>query len=64
MQKFVEIQINSSPNHIITRIQYLIQLVVHHTIHLAQGLTFDHLVFDPTSVTKHGLTYTTLSCIH
>ncbi len=56
--------INKNPNHIITRIQYHVQLVASHTIHRAQGLTFDHLVFDPTSVTRHGLTYTTLSCIH
>jgi hypothetical protein len=26
----------------------------------AQGLTFDHLAFDSSGVTKYGLTYTTL----
>ncbi len=26
----------------------------------AQGLTFDHLAFDSSDVTKYGLTYTTL----
>jgi hypothetical protein len=30
------------------------------TIHCAQGLTLDRLTFDPTNVTKHGLTYTPL----
>ncbi len=29
-------------------------------IHCSQGLTFDFLTFDLTSVTKHGLTYTIL----
>jgi hypothetical protein len=33
-------------------------------IHHAQGLTFDHLAFDSTSVTKHGLTYITLFRIY
>jgi hypothetical protein len=40
-----------------------IQLVGTHTIHHAQGLTLDRLAFDPTCGTKHGSTYTTLSCI-
>jgi hypothetical protein len=33
-------------------------------IHCSQGLTFDFLTFDLTSVTKHGLTYTTLLWVH
>jgi len=33
-------------------------------IHRSQGLTFDHLTFDLTSVTKHGLTYATLLGVH
>jgi hypothetical protein len=33
------------------------------TIHCAQGLTFDRLAFDLTSVIKHGLTYIPLSHI-
>jgi len=59
-KKTTEIQINSNPSHITTRIQFPIQLVVARTIHYAQGLTLDHLAFGPTSVTKHGLTYTPL----
>jgi hypothetical protein len=31
------------------------------TIHRSQGLTFDYLTFDPTNISKHGLTYTTFS---
>jgi hypothetical protein len=34
------------------------------TIHRSQRLTFDHLTFDLTSVTKHGLTYNALSKVH
>jgi hypothetical protein len=30
-------------------------------IHHSQGLILNHLTFDPTSVTKHGLTYIALS---
>lgn len=55
-QKNIEIQIGNNPNHTITRIQYPIQSSTGHTIHYAQGLTIDCLVFDPTSVIKHGLT--------
>ncbi len=33
-------------------------------IHCSQWLTFDFLTFDLTSVTKHGLTYTTLLWVH
>jgi hypothetical protein len=40
-----------------------IELIGTRTIHHAQGLTLDRLTFDPTCGTKHGLTYTTLSCI-
>jgi hypothetical protein len=43
--------------------QFPIQLVATRTIYRAQGLTFDHLVFDLNGVYKHGLTYTTLSHI-
>jgi hypothetical protein len=42
-------------------IQFFIKLVTSHIIHYTQGLTFEHLVFDPFSA-KHGFTYTTLSC--
>jgi hypothetical protein len=33
-------------------------------IHRSQWLTIDHLTFDPTSVTKHDITYITLSKVH
>jgi hypothetical protein len=38
-------------------------LVIPRTIHRTQGSTFDYLAFDPTNVCKHGLTYTTFSCV-
>jgi hypothetical protein len=59
IEQKVEIQIGNNPSHIITRIQFLVQLIGR-TIHCAQGLTFEHLAFDPVGVTKHGLTYITL----
>jgi hypothetical protein len=46
------------------RIQFPIQLVATQIIHRSQGLTLDCLTFDSTNVTKHGLTYTTLSRVH
>jgi hypothetical protein len=58
-----DIQIGSNSTHIITKIQFPIQLTATCTIHQAQGLTLDHLAFDPNGVYKHGLTYATLSCI-
>jgi hypothetical protein len=63
IEQKVEIQIGNNPSHIITRIQFLVQLITGRTIHCAQGLTLEHLAFDLASVTKHGLTYTTLSQI-
>ncbi len=62
--KVVEIQIGNNPFHIITIIQFPIQLVATHTIHCLQGLTFDHLTFDPNGVTKYGSTYIKFSKIH
>jgi hypothetical protein len=41
----------------------LIQPPTTHTIHHAQGLTFDHLAFDIIGATKNSLTYITLFCI-
>jgi hypothetical protein len=52
--------IGNNPSHIIIRIQFPIQLAATHTIHRAQGLTLDHLTFNPNGITKHGLIYTTL----
>jgi hypothetical protein len=51
-QKIVEIQISSNPFHVITRIQFPIQLATRRTMHRAQGLTLDLLAFNSTSVTK------------
>ncbi len=45
-----DIQICSNSFHIITRTQFVVQLVVTPTIHRTQGLTFDYLTFDPTKV--------------
>jgi hypothetical protein len=47
--KIAKIQINNDPLHIITRIQFPIQLALAHTIHRAQGLLLDHLAFDPNA---------------
>ncbi len=47
---FKDIQIGSNSTYIITRMQFPIQLVVACTIHQAQGLTYDHLTFDPNGV--------------
>jgi hypothetical protein len=60
-QKIAKIQIGSNPSHIITRIQFPIQLVIACTIHQTQGLTFDRFAFDPSGITNHNLTYITLS---
>ncbi len=55
-QKFAKTQINSDYSHIITRIQFPIQLTATRTIHRAHGLTLDRLAFDLSGITKHGLT--------
>ncbi len=56
--------LDNNPIYKITRIQFLIQLATRRTIHHVESLTLDHLAFDPSGVTKHGLAYTTLSHIH
>jgi hypothetical protein len=56
-----DIQIGSTSSHIITRTQFPIQLATTCTIHETQGLTFDYLTFDLTSVYDHGLTYMSFS---
>ncbi len=58
-----DIQIGSNSTHIITRMQFPIQLATTRTIYRTQGLTFDHLAFGLNGVYKHGLTYTTFSHI-
>jgi hypothetical protein len=60
-RKIAEIQISSNPSHIITRIQFSIQLTIAQIIHNLQGLILDRLAFDLTNVTKHGPTYIALS---
>jgi hypothetical protein len=52
----VKIEIGNNFSQIITRISFPIQLTTTHTMHTAQGFTFDYLTFDPKGVTKHGLT--------
>jgi integrase len=52
-----DIQIGSNSIHIITKIHFPIQLVA------TQGLTLDHLAFDPNGVYKYGSTFTTFSHI-
>jgi hypothetical protein len=42
---------------------WLITHALARTNHYSQGLTLDKLVFDPTNIKKHGLTYTTSSHI-
>jgi hypothetical protein len=46
-----------------TKIQFRIQLIAIKTIRRSKGLSLDELVFYPTNIFKHGLTYITLSCI-
>jgi len=52
-----------SQSFIITKIQFPVQLTTSRTIYRSQGLSLNELVFDPTNVKKHGLTYITLSRI-
>ncbi len=58
-----DVRVGKSQSFIITRIQFSIQLTTIKTIYHFQGLSLDELIFDPTNVKKHGLTYTTLSHI-
>jgi hypothetical protein len=56
-----DIKVGKSQSFIIIRSKFPIQLVIVRTIHCSQGLSLDELVFDPTNLKKHGLTYITLS---
>jgi hypothetical protein len=58
-----DIKIGKNQTHIITRIQFSIQLAITKTIHQSQGLSLDELAFDPTNVKKHGLSYIVFSHI-
>jgi hypothetical protein len=60
-KKNVKIQIGNNLFYVNTRIQFI---VVGHTIHCAQDLTFDHLAFESNGRMKHDLTYTTLFQVH
>ncbi len=51
------IKIGKNQTHIITRIQFSIQLTVAITIHQSQGLSLDESAFYPTNVKKHRLSY-------
>jgi hypothetical protein len=59
--KIAKIEISINLPHIITRVQFPIHFVVAWIIHRSQWLTIDHLTVDLTSVTKHDITYITLS---
>jgi hypothetical protein len=58
-----EIRVGKVQSHLITRIQFLVQLATARIIHRSQGLSLDELAFDSTNVKKHGLTYIVLSRI-
>ena len=58
-----EIRIGKNQFHLITKIQFPIQLVVVRIIHKAQGLSLDDLIFNPCSVHKYELAYIALSSI-
>jgi len=58
-----EIQIGTNETHLITRIQFPIQLATAQTIHRSQGLSLDEMAFDPSGINKHGLVYIALSKI-
>jgi exonuclease III len=58
-----ETKIEKNQTHLVTQIQFPIQLAAARTIHRSQGLSLDDVVFNPCGVTKHGLAYTALSRI-
>ncbi len=45
-----DIKIGKNQIHIITKIQFSIQLAIARTIHQSQGLSLDELAFDPTNI--------------
>jgi hypothetical protein len=55
-----DIRIGKNKILIIIKIQFSIQLTTTRTIHQSQGLLLDDLVFNPTNVRKHGLSYSAL----
>ena len=57
------ISIIEKTRHLKIRKHFLVQLACAHTMHRSQGLTLDNVAFDPSGIRKHGLVYTTLSCV-
>jgi hypothetical protein len=55
-----EIKIRKTQSHVITKIQFHVQLTIVKTVHKSQRLSFNELVFDPKSVTIHDLKYASL----
>jgi hypothetical protein len=55
-----EIKIRKTQSHVITKIQFHVQLTIVKTVHKSQRISFDESVFDPKSVTIHYLKYTNL----
>jgi hypothetical protein len=49
--------------HTKTMLQFHIQLIIACTIDQTQGLTLDHLTFDPNGIYNHDLTFITFSHI-
>jgi hypothetical protein len=54
-----KIRIRKNQTHLITQIQFPIQLAIASTIYRSQGLSFDDVVFNPFGVNKHGLAFIT-----
>ncbi len=55
-----EIKIRKTQSHVITKIQFHVQLTIIKTVHKSQRISFDESIFDPKSVTIHDLKYTNL----
>jgi hypothetical protein len=58
-----EIKIRKSQSHVITKIQFHVQLTRVKIVHKSQRLSFNELVFDLKSVTIHDLKYANLFLI-
>jgi hypothetical protein len=57
------IKIRKTQSHVITKIQFHLQLTIVKIVHKSQRLSFNELVFDPKSVTIHDLKYANLFLI-
>jgi hypothetical protein len=58
-----KLKIRKTQSHVITKIQFHVQLTIVQTAHKSQRISFDELVFDPKSVTIHDLKYICLFLI-